>query len=80
MNARGEVLFDGGKTWTTEPPTEPGWYWVHTTPEDDPINPVTEVVELEGPGAAFTLKEHGLSLNTRTHWLGPLPEPEPPKP
>lgn len=58
--------------WTTEPPTAEGFYWVRVrnnrTGETE-----TDMQYLGG--------EHGYTvpdLSSATHWLGPLPVPEPP--
>lgn len=52
--------------WETEPPTEPGWYWVK------------EIINGE---VARSVKWFTYSPNDSkiTHWLGPLPEPELPE-
>jgi hypothetical protein len=59
--------------WSTEPPKVEGWYWVKI--EREP-----EVVYIQTVGYGF-LTAHGHSLDRRkpTHWLGPLPLPEPPQ-
>ena len=65
--------------WTTEKPTQEGWYWTWdgytrfmveiTIP--DPRKPLVFVAMLDG-------EEYGMSAIT--HFIGPLPEPEPPLP
>lgn len=65
--------------WTTTPPTVEGWYWVI----QDRVNPSPEIVKVSGAFAHGKLyAEMGnseYSLELFTHWLGPLPVPEPPK-
>lgn len=66
--------------WTTEPPKQRGLYraidtkgigwWVHVSQE--PYREDVFYVSRFGYG-------HNVSLDNFTHWLGPLPMPEPPK-
>jgi hypothetical protein len=64
--------------WTTTPPTEPGWYWAMLSKEYSILYPLVLVEFREG-----TIYTHGneapASFESFTHWLGPLPLPEPPK-
>lgn len=64
---RGMSIYDfAGLHWSTEPPTEPGWYWAIRNGE-------TQIVNIRD-GVAFVV---GLDdycvLGLFTHWLGPLP-------
>lgn len=66
--------------WTTKPPTEEGWYWVHGV-----ISGVVTMMEIyrsvthpdEWRGACFggdrEFKRWG---NLIDKWAGPIPEPE----
>jgi hypothetical protein len=56
-------------TWTTEPPKEAGWYWVNFRVGTANFQ-LIEKYPLDG-------KEQNIHL--ATHWLGPLPVPEPPE-
>lgn len=60
--------------WTTAPPTVEGWYWVRFSNEQ--IECVTIGIIDGKPIEKFY--DHW-ALEGVTHWLGPLPEPEPPK-
>lgn len=64
--------------WTTEPPTEPGWYWAmardrYSQPE------IVEVIDRGGLRALVVDCEGTVDLpNLATHWLR-IEAPEPPK-
>lgn len=58
--------------WTTNQPTQEGWYWAK---HEDYGKSIVMVIKGEGSVACDLL----LSLEGFTHWLGPLPEPEAPK-
>jgi hypothetical protein len=67
--------------WTTNPPKQEGFYWVRFA--DNRIT-VVEVEKWHDGGMRFT--EIGSDEVPKvdddwspTHWLGPLPVPEPPK-
>lgn len=70
--------------WTTEPPTEEGWYWVknkYTGAHD--IEPVylVKVTHIENQ-VVWSIEINGGSgedFSYFSHWLGPLPVPEPPQ-
>ena len=57
--------------WTTTPPTEPGWYWVRQEMPSD-TNWVTVKWQYD---KSECVNEEGIRT---THWLGPIPQPEPP--
>jgi hypothetical protein len=63
--------------WTTEPPTQDGWFWAI-----GPGNPVVVRV-IEGNPSHFVGFINGVGgaypVDYFSHWLGPLPIPEPPK-
>jgi hypothetical protein len=59
--------------WTTDPPTEPGWYWVKHVAHNEIT--MTQVCELTDD---YLTTENG-PLYVFSHFLGPLPQPEPPK-
>ena len=73
--------------WTTEPPTKPGWYWVRVPQSHASMRGGIFVVSIE----IFGGKQHidwlvdgyewdpPFEESHITHWLGPLPVPEPPK-
>jgi hypothetical protein len=84
--------------WTTEPPTEDGFYWVdfstiNTSPRfGSRINPYVHYVEksLRHNGANGELMEALVNtsgwlvvgeggLLSGARWLGPIPQPDPPK-
>lgn len=70
--------------WTTTPPTEPGWYWATERHVALPkIVFARHVGTLDGGKGKpiFSIDEDGdiHSVFEYTHWLGPLPVPEPPK-
>lgn len=72
--------------WTTNTPTEPGYYWVYVRPrwEDKPEVFCVEVSIFEGkPSFAFPVGgyecEEEIYARDVTHWLGPIPKPEPPQ-
>jgi hypothetical protein len=54
--------------WTTEPPTQEGWYWVNFK-----IFVVDYVLPVQYP-----LRDTEENMHLATHWLGPIPEPEKP--
>jgi hypothetical protein len=62
--------------WTTTPPTEEGLYFAYS--QEDGV----EIVHYRGRNQldmAVMGIEWRYSLGGYTHWLGPLPVPEPPK-
>ena len=69
-------------TWTTQPPTTPGWYWVkeiHT--EDGSINSpivLNVVISPGGDSLGFWLAMtfYLISEAGSPKWAGPLPLPE----
>jgi len=71
--------------WVTEPPTKPGWYWIYAIPEyeNKPEIYFVDVFIHEGePHFSFPIDGYEydihISPHRTTHWLGPIPEPEPP--
>ena len=66
--------------WTTEPPTEPGWYFSR-------VNSIVNVVLLGGSPEGLCVLDgeklcpiNGFShSNRRVEWAGPIPEPTEPK-
>lgn len=63
--------------WATEPPKEAGWYWVKELKGDEII-----IARLDDD---YTVLAWGddywcdVDIRQITHWLGPLPMPEPPQ-
>jgi hypothetical protein len=66
-----------GLEWTTSQPTEPGRYWAITNYE---AMDVVDVVVIENGGSVWVVGcDESLKFKDFTHWLGPLPVPEPPQ-
>lgn len=61
--------------WTTETPTIEGWYWARTYVG---VKEKIFVVEMRQTGIFITNAECPFPTSMFTHWLGPLPVPEPP--
>jgi hypothetical protein len=59
--------------WTTEPPTEPGWYWVRWKNGlcDVELGRLTDV-----PIGAMLLEHQMLGFANFSHFAGPIPEPQ----
>jgi hypothetical protein len=78
INTAFESFVLSGLGWTTTPPTKEGWYWAMLSKEYSILYPLVLVEFREG-----TIYTHGnkapASFESFTHWLGPLPVPEPPK-
>jgi hypothetical protein len=76
-----EFLPNGGE-WTTTPPTEPGWYWAYILIDE----PIISMVFIDKDGRVFDpdyesddiYQMQPVGETIFTHWLGPLPVPEPP--
>jgi hypothetical protein len=67
-----------GLAWTSEKPTEPGWYWLKDGKED--VCPA-EVLRLEANGILYVSEAHLDNLYTMACyrdalWCGPIPCPE----
>lgn len=84
-NTIAEAGREAGKLqWTTEAPTVPGWYWASYQGKYQTIILVDKIVSDSEGGKAGNLfaysayEEEEVSFLEYTHWLGPLPEPEPP--
>lgn len=64
--------------WTTTPPTEPGCYWVMTG-----WGPAIAIVGSFDFSTNLMVKiasgQATYEISNFTHWLGPLPIPEPPE-
>jgi hypothetical protein len=60
--------------WTTETPKKPGIYWAKQRDGD------IEIIDIDSwSKSAFRTGQNGSVLKTNyTHWLGPIPAPEPP--
>lgn len=67
-----------GTEWTTTPPTEPGLYWAW---DGERVLAITVGYDehVDGLWAFEQQSQYGSRLNSYSHWLGPLPVPEPPK-
>jgi hypothetical protein len=69
----------GGLKWETTPPTQEGWYWVRGPRDGFMIVQYynkKRVIKALIAGAGGNI--HYGELKLITHWLGPLPVPEPP--
>jgi hypothetical protein len=72
-------------TWTTETPTVEGWYWFRVKSGTSESS-ITELsyIEIRGGRACFAPLVNGYEfdddyeMSDITHWLGPIPAPEPP--
>lgn len=62
--------------WTTEPPTQEGWYWVVNGNKEIEIVKVYKTCD--GLYAWTVTSERDFDLKDFSMWLGPLPEPEKP--
>ena len=57
--------------WTTDTPTEPGWYWV-----DDRRYPIGVIcLRMRSTGELFWRGET-IAVLGECRWSGPIPEPE----
>jgi len=76
----------GFDKWTTETPTEPGWYWA-LNPGDVGGRGVVGLVRIHKSAidGELSLAFHGSDMSYYlpykfiSHWLGPLPEPKVPE-
>lgn len=66
----------GSLEWTTTPPTVEGWYWVK---EKGNGFTMAFVKYKRGHFEIWIDGEYRNDYEEYTHWLGPLPEPEPPQ-
>jgi hypothetical protein len=69
----------GGLKWETAPPTQEGWYWA--IPQSGVFRNAwnTLVVYVyEEPDTHCLMVLEDTPLVDFSHWLGPLPAPEPP--
>lgn len=77
--ARGVDYAEGGvMEWTTDKPTESGWYWVYFIPVREPTIECAFVQVMPDNEIYVELTCDG--LGRVTHWMGPLVEPLPPDP
>ena len=80
--ANTQQFLDDGMTlysmdWTTETPTQEGWYWVVNGNKEIEI---VEVYKLDNRLYAWTVtSERDFDLNEFIMWLGPIPPPEMPE-
>jgi hypothetical protein len=75
------ALWKGMIEWTTTPPTEPGWYWVRSESKYKHTW-IVEVSIKNGVAHMYSemdSEDYPVWDGFATHWLGPLPPPEPPK-
>lgn len=64
-------------SWATERPIKPGWYWVY---DGENVFMAMWDIQFEGYPGKWTNKDTWEDFDNKiTHWIGPLPEPEPPK-
>lgn len=65
--------------WSTDPPTEDGWYWAYDD-ERNWLDMVYCLVPASGDDIYQIWRDgYSYDLSDFTHWLGPLPLPEPPR-
>lgn len=67
--------------WTTEPPSEPGWYWMKSKKiQPEVVNIMRFWDRLLSVGRAYNDEREPLSdfISCRrgVQWAGPIPEPE----
>ena len=63
--------------WTTEAPTQEGWYWVVNGNKEIEI---VKVYKLDNSLHAWTVtSERDFDLKEFSMWLGPIPPPEMPE-
>ena len=65
--------------WTTERPTEAGWYFYKPTPEERDLDPweILRVFEHQETGLmAINDTDYDSVANLHGEWAGPIPEPE----
>jgi hypothetical protein len=67
--------------WTTAPPTVKGWYWARTNKGKPYIVKVDEFgLGISGNLWVYVVgTDKAIDLDFVDYWLGPIPEPEPPK-
>jgi hypothetical protein len=70
-------VYGNGKGWTTDPPTVEGLYRAINR---DGFAYWVAVHQYEGKYLVSRMGYgHDITLDNYTHWLGPLPIPEPPR-
>lgn len=65
-------------SWTSEPPTEPGWYWNRQSKIDTPIMTyVSKYGRVFGYYPHLGVDGHAEFLVSvrKSQWAGPIPEP-----
>ena len=65
--------------WTTDKPTESGWYWIWDNKK--PCMVLISPEPLVGGGTrmlGFVIDGCWFELNEYTYYMGPIPQPEPP--
>lgn len=65
--------------WTTKPPTEEGWYWAYSKPNNKIVKDEPVIVKFK-PGLNWVEEvgsDYGTEIEKIELWLGPLPMPEP---
>ena len=62
-------------SWTTTPPTEPGWYWHRDTESEFPVD---RMVRVYGKKCPFSRRENEYHLKNLPpgEWHGPLEPPQ----
>lgn len=64
-------------TWTTEKPTEPGWYWMKADSGTDSGPIVRQIVTIIGDHLYYNHPQHGaINIPNERQWAGPIPMPE----
>lgn len=65
--------------WTTDKPTDPGWYWFQHWYTGEPLIAwIDYPILLSGDGQPPLLKANGKYIEDISNgkWAGPIPEPE----
>jgi hypothetical protein len=80
-------VYSNGRGWTTDPPTEAGVYWIRVREEFEKEYEIiiADVAIWTNGNVYLNFPVDGFECEDKydakfvTHWLGPLPTPEPPQ-
>jgi len=75
INTALESFLLNGFQWTTEPPTQEGWYWGFH--KNKTVYMFWVGLDDDNILMAY-FNGYPVPFESHTHWLGPLPVPEPP--
>ena len=69
-------------TWTSEPPTKSGWYWIRLNGIEAHIVRINEYAEqgkkyltISAVGENYAIPIERLTIKFKYEWAGPIPEP-----